>query len=103
MTRYTHARSSTHAQLTWESSLVLGSVVLLSGLAVADRIAAWLIGAYPTYSLFWQLRFEFLRPIGAYYDLVAWHFTESSPAMFSAAVLVIGALIAGGVVSRIRL
>src|ERR1044071_7110391 len=103
MTHHARSRTSSPAKTTWEITLVLGSVLLLSGLAVADRAAAWLIGAYPTYSLFWQLRFEFLRPVGAYYDLVAWHFTAFSPAMFSAAVLVIGALIAGGVVSRIRL
>jgi len=103
MTQYAASRSRTHAKPTWESLLVLSSVTLLSSLVVADRVAAWLIGEYPTYSLLWWLRFEVLRPIGAYYDLVAWHFGGLSPANFSAAALSAAALIAGGVVSRIRL
>src|SRR5262245_51468252 len=97
------SRHPSNVKPTWESLLVVGSVTFLSALAVADRVTAWLIGEFPTYSLFWQLRFEFLRPIGAYYDLVTWHFAQFSPAMFSAAVLFTAALIAGGVVSRIRL
>src|SRR5262245_3870941 len=103
MTHHARSRTCSRARPTWESSLVLGSVVLLSSLAVADRVVAWLIGAYPTYALFWQLRFDYLRPIAAYYDLVTWHVAEFSPAMFSTGVLIAAALIAGGVVSRIRL
>jgi hypothetical protein len=103
MTNHALSQRRMRAGASRESLLVLGSVTLLSGLAVADRLAAWLVGEYPTYPVLWQLRFEFLRPIGAYYDMVAWHFGELSPGIFSALVLTAGALIAAGVVSRIRL
>jgi len=82
---------------------VLASVLILSGLAVADRLTAWLIGQFPTYAVLWRLRFEFLRPIGVYYDMVERNFGGLSAANFSALALAAAALIAGGVVSRRRL
>jgi hypothetical protein len=103
MTRNTLSQSPAHAGTSWESLLVLGSVTLLSGLAVADRLTAWLIGQYPTYAPLWRLRFEFLRPIGVYYDMVERQFGDVSPANFSTLALAAAALIALGVVSRVRL
>jgi hypothetical protein len=82
---------------------VLCTVALLAGLAVADRLTAWLIGEFPAYVPFWQLRFEFLRPIGVYYDMVERNFGSLSPADFSVLALASAALIGAGVVSRIRL
>ena len=103
MIRNTFSQSPARAGTSWESLLVLGSVTLLSGLAVADRLTAWLIGQYPTYVPLWQLRFEFLRPIGVYYDMVERQFGDVSPANFSTLALAAAALIAAGVVSRVRL
>jgi hypothetical protein len=103
MTRNTLSQSPARAGTSWESLLVLGSVTLLSGLAVADRLTAWLIGQYPTYAPLWRLRFEILRPIGVYYDMVERQFGDVSPAHFSTMALAAAALIATGVVSRIRL
>jgi hypothetical protein len=103
MTQRTFSQSPAHAGTSWESLLVLGSVTLLSGLAVADRVTAWLIGQYPTYAPLWRLRFEFLRPIGVYYDMVERQFGDVSPAHFSTLALTAAALIAAGAVSRIRL
>lgn len=82
---------------------MLCTVALLSGLAVADRVTAWLIGEFPAYVPFWQLRFEFLRPIGVYYDMVERNFGGLSPADFSVVAFGSAALIGAGVVSRIRL
>jgi hypothetical protein len=81
----------------------LGAATLLSGLAVADRVTAWLIGQFPTYAPFWRLRFEFLRPIGVYYDMVERNFGGLSPAGFSGLAVLVAALVAIGVLSRIRL
>ena len=103
MTQRTFSQSPAHAGTSWESLLVLGSVTLLSGLAVADRVTAWLIGQYPAYAPLWRLRFEFLRPIGVYYDMVERQFGGVSPASFSTLALAAAAVIAAGVVSRIRL
>jgi hypothetical protein len=103
MTQRTLSQRPAHAGTTWEVGLVLASVLILSGLAVADRVTAWLIGQFPTYAVFWRLRFEFLRPIGVYYDMVERNFGGLSAANFSALALATAALIAAGVVSRRRL
>jgi hypothetical protein len=86
-----------------ENLLVVGSVALLAGLAVADRLAAWLIGEFPTSAVLWQLRFEFLRPIAVFYDLATVHLGTLSPLGFSASVAIAAALIVTGALSRIRL
>ena len=86
-----------------ENLLVVGSVALLAGLAVADRLAAWLIGEFPTSAVLWQLRFEFLRPIAVFYDLATVHLGTLSPLGFSASVAIAAALIVMGALSRIRL
>jgi len=103
MTERTLLRSPARAGTTWEARLVLGSITLLSGLAVADRMTAWLIGEFPASALLWQLRFEFLRPIGVYYDIVERNLGTLSPFGFSALVLIAAAATAGSALSRIRL
>ena len=86
-----------------ENLLVVGSAALLAGLAIADRLVAWLIGEFPTSGVLWQLRFEFLRPIGVFYDLAAVRLGTLSPVGFSASVVIAAALIVTGALSRIRL
>ena len=103
MTQPTFFQSSARADTRWEALLVLCSVTLLSGLAVADRATAWLIGQFPTYVPFWRIRFEFLRPIGVYYDMVERNFGGLSPTDFSIIAFATAAFIGAGVVSRIRL
>jgi hypothetical protein len=103
MTQRTIPQSPARAGTRWETRLVLGAVTLLSGLAVADRLTAWLIGEFPSYVPLWRLRFEFLRPIGVYYDMIERNFGGLSPAYFSVLALVTAASIAGGVLSQIRL
>jgi hypothetical protein len=88
---------------TWEAWFVIGSVSLLAALAVADRFVAWLIGEFPTSSLLWQIRFEYLRPIAVYYDVIELNLGGWSPLGFSTLVTVAGALIVGGALSRHRL
>lgn len=103
MIQRTFPQSRARADTKWEGVLVLCTVALLSGLAVADRVTAWLIGQFPTYVPLWQLRFEFLRPIGVYYDMVERNFGGLSPADFSVLAFASAALIGAGVVSRNRL
>jgi hypothetical protein len=86
-----------------ETAIVTGSLVLLAGLALADRLAAWLIGEFPTSGLLWRLRFEFLRPIGVYYDLAVMNLGQVSSLEFSGLVLTAAGLIGVGMLSRIRL
>lgn len=82
---------------------MLGSILLLSALTIADRLTAWLIGEFPTYVPWWQLRFEFLRPIGVYYDMVERNYGAVSPRDFSLLALGVAVIIAAGVLSRVRL
>src|SRR6185369_2840170 len=86
-----------------ETAIVMASLVLLAGLALADRFAAWLIGEFPASGLFWQLRFEYLRPIGVYYDLAVLNLGQVSLLEFSGLVLAAAGLLVAGMLSRIRL
>jgi hypothetical protein len=86
-----------------DSSLVVMSVALLSVLALADRAAAWLIGEFPASAIVWQLRFEFLRPIGVYYDFAILSLGHLSTLAFCGIVLAAAGLIVAGARSRIRL
>src|SRR5262245_3269821 len=103
MTQRTLPTSRVHAGTPWESYFVLASVTLLSGLAVADRFAAWLIGEFPTSAALWQLRFEYLRPIGVYYDIASVKLGAMSGMEFSLLVLAISAVLVAGALSPIRL
>jgi hypothetical protein len=103
MSERIHPASTARPSQTWEAPLVIGSVGLLSGLAVTDRLFAWLIGEFPTSALLWHIRFEYLRPIAVYYDLAEFNLGASSPWAFSLLVIAAGALIAGGALSQARL
>ncbi len=100
-------RSPSHfaspASPNWESRFVIGAVALLSGLTVADRLFAWLIGAFPAEALLWHIRFEYLRPIAVYHSIAERSFGSWSPWSFSLVVAAAGALIALSVLSGIRL
>jgi hypothetical protein len=86
-----------------ETAIVIGSLALLAGLALADRFAAWLIGEFPTSGLFWQLRFEYLRPIGVYYEVAAMNLGQVSLLEFSGLVLAAAGFTGVSMLSRIRL
>src|SRR5262245_61786055 len=103
MTQHARSHMPLPAGLKWEARLVLGSILLLSALAIADRLTAWLIGEFPTFVPWWQLRFEFLRPIGVYYDMVERNYGAVSPRDFSLLALGVAVVVAAGVLSRIRL
>jgi hypothetical protein len=85
------------------SWLMLGSALLLSGLAAADRTIVWMIGEFPTSAALWQLRFEYLRPIGVFYDIVTLRFGLMSIAEFNALALLLGLIVGGAAMSTIRL
>src|SRR5262245_57232575 len=103
MTQRTLPTSRANPSTPWESYFVLASVTVLSGLAVADRFAAWLIGEFPTSAALWQLRFEYLRPIGVYYDYVVLAAGHISEPFFCMVALALAVLIAASAVSRVRL
>jgi hypothetical protein len=85
------------------ASLVAASAFLLSGLAIADRSIAWMIGQFPTSAMLWELRFEYLRPIGVFHDIAARYFGGVGVGSFNMAAALAGLLVALGAVSGIRL
>ena len=103
MTLLTSSDNPARAGSKAETAIVMASLVLLAGLALADRFAAWLIGEFPASGLFWQLRFEYLRPIGVYYDLAVISLGQVSLLWFSGLVIAAAGLIGMGILSRIRL
>jgi hypothetical protein len=103
MSLLTPSHNPAHGGSKAETAIVMGSLALLAGLILADRFAAWLIGEFPTSGFLWQLRFEYLRPIGVYYDVAVMSLGQVSSLEFSGLVLVAAALIAIGMLSRIRL
>lgn len=78
------------------------STVLLTGLALADRVSAWLIGAFPSSATVWQLRFEYLRPIGVFHDLAVASLGQISAVSFSLAAVLCGLAVALCAVSNVR-
>lgn len=103
MTQRTLPMSRVDAGTPWESYIVLASLAVLSSLAVADRFAAWLIGQFPTSAALWQLRFEYLRPIGVFYDIASVRLGAMSGMEFSLLVLGASVVLAAGALSPIRL
>lgn len=103
MTLLSSLRQPARMPLRADATTILASTVLLAGLALADRAAAWLIGAYPSSAIAWQLRFEFLRPVGVYYDVASLGLGALSPAAFCSLVLAISAALVIAALSRIRL
>lgn len=86
-----------------ETWLVAGCLTVLVSLSLADRLAAWLIGAFPSTAILWQIRFEYLRPIAVYHDYVAMLFGTVSPVLFGTAMIAVSILIAIGSQSRVLL
>jgi hypothetical protein len=86
-----------------EPVLVVISATVLAALVLADRVAAWALGQFPSSAMLWQLRFEFLRPVGVYYDLALLGAGELSPYHFVGLVLIIAALTGFAALSRVRL
>jgi hypothetical protein len=103
MTQRTRSTSPVRAGTPWESYFVLGSVAILAGLSVADRFTAWLIGEFPSSAALWQLRFEYLRPIGVFYDIASVRLGAMSGVEFSAFLLITSAALVAGAMSPIRL
>ncbi len=103
MTERMHPTNVARPRVNCENLLVVGSVALLAGLSIADRLMAWLIGEFPTSAVIWQLRFEFLRPIAVFYDLATVHLGTVSAVGFCGSVVIAAALIVAGALSRIRL
>lgn len=103
MTERTHPSSTIRAGSSGEAWFIASSAALLAGLAVADRLAAWMIGEFPTSAALWELRFEYLRPIGVFYDIAAVRLGSMSGLEFSALLLLVAAALVVGALSRIRL
>lgn len=83
--------------------LAAGCLAILVSLSLADRLVAWLIGAYPSAAILWQIRFEYLRPVGVYYDYMAMISGGVSPVQFAGIVIALAILVAAGAQSRILL
>jgi len=103
MTERTSPSPLAQAGPSWDAFVVVGSVTLLSALAVADRLVAWLIGQFPASALLWQIRFEYLRPIAVFHDIAEGMVGALSPTAFSTWIVVVATLVAAGASSRIRL
>lgn len=93
----TRERTSTD---TW---LVVVSAILLSGLAIADRTVAWMLGQFPTSAALWELRFEYLRPIGVFHDIAVQSLGDVGVGPFNIAAGLAALVVAIGALSGIRL
>jgi hypothetical protein len=93
----TRSRTSTD---TW---LVVLSTFLLSGLAIADRTAAWMLGQFPTSAALWELRFEYLRPIGVFHDIAVQNLGAVGVGSFNIAAGLAALVLIVGATSGIRL
>lgn len=76
---------------------------LLAGLAIADRTIAWMIGQYPTSAALWELRFEYLRPIGVFHDIAVRNLGSVPVGAFNLAALGAALAVGLGALSPIRL
>ena len=88
---------------TPETWLVVLSTLLLSGLAIADRTVAWMLGQFPTSAALWELRFEYLRPIGVFHDIAAEHLGEIGVGSFNIAAVLAALMVVLGAASGNRL
>ena len=95
--------TSNRARSGTGSWLVLASAFLLSGLAIADRTIAWMIGRFPTSAALWELRFEYLRPIGVFHDIAVQHLGTIEVGAFNIAAALAAIVIGCGAISGIRL
>jgi len=83
--------------------LVAVSAFLLAGLAIADRTVAWMLGEFPTSAALWELRFEYLRPIGVFHDIAVQNLGDVSVGSFNVTAALAGLLVAFGAMSGNRL
>jgi hypothetical protein len=95
--------SSTRGPAGPGASLVVASALLLSGLAIADRTMAWMIGQFPTSAALWELRFEYLRPIGVFHDIAVQYLGSVEVGSFNLVASLAGLLVGLGAVSGVRL
>jgi hypothetical protein len=86
-----------------KSWLVAVSALLLSGLAIADRTVAWMLGEFPTSATLWELRFEYLRPISVFHDIAVQHLGNVDVGAFNIATALTALIVMLGAVSGIRL
>lgn len=94
----------THRPTSTDTWLVILSALLLSALAIADRTVAWMLGQFPTSAALWELRFEYLRPIGVFYDIAARYLGyDVSPGSFNIVAGLAALVVVLGAVSGIRL
>jgi hypothetical protein len=99
----TSTLSSTRERTSTDTWLVVASAFLLSGLAIADRTVAWMLGEFPTSAALWELRFEYLRPIGVFHDIAVQHLGDVGVGSFNIAAGLAALIVAVGALSGIRL
>src|SRR5687767_7887304 len=99
----TSTLSSIRERTSTDTWLVVASAFLLSGLAIADRTVAWMLGEFPTSAALWELRFEYLRPIGVFHDIAVQSLGDVGVGPFNIAAAMIALLVALCALSRIRL
>jgi hypothetical protein len=103
MSERTLPLNTTTALTKLEARFVVGAVALLSGLALADRVVAWMIGEFPTSAALWELRFEYLRPIAVFYDMASVSLGAISGTEFSVLLLAAAVALVAGTLSSVRL
>lgn len=103
MTQRTLPRSGAFNATSLETWLVAAPVALLAGLALADRLVAWMIGEFPTSATLWQIRFEYLRPIGVFHDIAVLNLGQVSSIGFNVAVGFAALAIGGAAISKVRI
>jgi hypothetical protein len=95
--------SRTRKHTSTDTWLVVASALLLSGLAIADRTVAWMLGEFPTSAALWELRFEYLRPIGVFHDIAVQSLGDVGVGPFNIAAGLVALIVAVGALSGIRL
>ena len=99
----TSTLSSIRERTSTDTWLVVASAFLLSGLAIADRTVAWMLGEFPTSAALWELRFEYLRPIGVFHDIAVQNLGDVGVGPFNIAAGLAALTVAVGALSGIRL
>jgi hypothetical protein len=95
--------STTRERTGTDTWLAVASAFLLSGLAIADRTVAWMLGEFPTSAALWELRFEYLRPIGVFHDIAVQNLGDVGVGPFNIAAGLAAVTVAVGALSGIRL
>lgn len=98
-----HTSTTTRERTSTDTWLVAVSAFLLSGLAITDRTVAWMLGQFPTSAALWELRFEYLRPIGVFHDIAVQNLGDVGVGSFNIAAGAAALVVAFGALSGIRL